>query len=148
MRENFFVDFGRGAQSAAKRADRWLSGNREEMRVTAAVRSAEAGQRYGCALQPAKCICPVMLMSLKIICIPDFIQMQDRTQIIDVPVRVWCNFHVVGNASFKASGAEGTADVNIVTGLKFKPAEFADLHLLIRSRFKDQGICTGPCLHI
>jgi hypothetical protein len=35
--KNFFVDFGMGAQPAAERADRRLSGKCEEMRFAAAI---------------------------------------------------------------------------------------------------------------
>jgi hypothetical protein len=53
----------------------------------------------------------------------------------------------MGDAGFEAAGAEGTADINIVSGSNLYPAEFSDFHLLIRRRVKDQSICAGPCLH-
>jgi hypothetical protein len=57
------------------------------------------------------------------------------------------NFHVMGDAGFESTGAEGAADIHIEAGSKLKPAEFSDLHLLIRRTSHDQSICTGPCLH-
>ncbi len=62
------------------------------------------------------------------------IEMQDRTQIIDVPVRTARNFHMMCDSSFEATGAKGTAHINIVTGLDSKPAEFSDLNQLMGTR--------------
>jgi hypothetical protein len=39
---------------------------------------------------------------------------------------------MMGDAGFEAAGAEGTADINIETGSKVKPAKFSDFYLLIR----------------
>jgi hypothetical protein len=75
-----------------------------------------------------------MFLSLGIIGIPYFIQMQDRTQIIDVPMRTARNFYMMCDSGFEATGAEGTADINIVTGLDSKPAEFSDFNPLMRTR--------------
>jgi hypothetical protein len=84
-----------------------------------------------------------MFLSFGIIGIPYFIQMQERTQIIDVPVRTAGDSRMMSNSGVKASGAEGTAHINIVTGLDSKPAEFSHFNPLIGRRFKDQGIGTG-----
>jgi len=58
-------------------------------------------------------------------------QIQCRTQIINVPVGSFGNFHMMGDAGFEAAGAEGAADIHVETALKPKRAEFTDLYLRI-----------------
>jgi hypothetical protein len=54
----------------------------------------------------------------------------------------------MGDAGFETTGAEGAADIHIAASSKLKPAEFSDLHLLIRGTSHDQSICAGLWLHI
>ena len=48
-------------------------------------------------------------------------------QVVDVPVRSIALFKMVPGARLQTARAEGTADIDIKTGLKEEGAEFADL---------------------
>jgi len=58
-------------------------------------------------------------------------------------MRSFGNLDMMGDAGFEAPGAEGAADIYIVSGSNVKQTEFSSFNPPFGRRFKDQCIGTG-----
>ena len=64
-----------------------------------------------------------------------------------MPVRSSDRHQVMGHTGLETTGAEGGADVHIITRLELEDAEPADLDVRCFGRCEDEGVCSGQRLH-
>ena len=83
-----------------------------------------------------------MLARDSIIGKPDRLQLNNRLQIVDMPVRVGSNSRVMADARGQAARSEGTADIDIRTAVDSHSSQFAYCEISAHRREQDQGVCS------
>jgi hypothetical protein len=75
--------------------------------------------------------------------VPDLFKERVLPEIVNVPVGAAGHFQVVGEPAADASASEGTADLDVESGLEQQHAKSADPHRTSRSRQQHQSVRPG-----
>ena len=89
----------------------------------------------------------MMFSVSRIVGIPHLIRRQVFAQVINVPMASPGTFAVMSDPGFYTSRTEGTAHVDIITGLEIEGTQFSDDKALFLFGRENQRICTGARVH-
>ena len=90
----------------------------EEVRLASAIGGSKTDQRNGGSFGQADAFCPDMLQALTVETVPDFFDVDMRSQVVDVPVRPAWGLEMMRKPGTDTSRPEGAADIDVEARLK------------------------------